>query len=177
MFAVHEVERGRVLIRNAEADFHWRQTGALEKFVVFAQQVDDFPSQHAGAPHAKHGFRLALEQGDDDGVAFEENFRRSVFCQELVDGIVEIQAEIGSGVHALFHERTGQARGVADVSLENYVMHNAIFGGLLVFGWQEFVQHVVHGRELANFVVADEVDAVETGVDGFEAAQIAVIAE
>ena len=56
-------------------------------------------------------------------------------------------------------------------------MNHTIPGGLLVFGRQELVEHAVERGEFADFVVVDQVDTVKAGSDGFQAAQIAVIAE
>ena len=56
-------------------------------------------------------------------------------------------------------------------------MHDSIFSRLLVFGRQELVEHAVEGGEFADFVVADQVDAVKSGAEGFQAAQVAVIAK
>ena len=55
-------------------------------------------------------------------------------------------------------------------------MKDAILGGLLIFRRQELVEHAVERGEFADFVVADQVDTVKTGADGFQSAQVTVIA-
>ena len=56
-------------------------------------------------------------------------------------------------------------------------MNHTILGRLLVFGRQELIEHAVEGGEFADLVVADQIDTVKAGGEGFETAQIAVIAE
>ena len=115
MFAIHEVQRRRILVGDAEADFHLGQAGAFQKFVVLAQQIHNLPRQDAGAADAEHGFAFALEQRHDDGIAFEKDFSGAVFREQLVYRVVEIEAEIRGGVHAFFHQGTGEARRIAHV--------------------------------------------------------------
>jgi hypothetical protein len=122
--------------------------------VVLAQQAHNFPRQHAGSAHAQHGFALALEQRHNDRIAFEKNFCGSIFRQQLVDPIVEVKAEIGSGVHAFFHQRPRQLRRVAHIGLQNHMMKHAILGGLLVLGRQEFVEHAVQAGEFSHLLIS-----------------------
>ncbi len=122
-------------------------------------------------------FAFALEQRHDDGIAFEEDFNGAELCQQLIDRIVKIQAEIGGGVHALFHERASETRRVSHVGFQDHVLRHAILGGLLVLGRQELVEHTVECGKLADFVVADQIDTVKAGGDSFQSAQVAVVAK
>ena len=61
MVAVHEIERGRVLIGDAEPQFHLWKSGALEKFVVAVDQAQNFPGEHAGATYGQLGLALTLK--------------------------------------------------------------------------------------------------------------------
>src|ERR1700722_16402546 len=54
-------------------------------------------------------------------------------------------------------------------------MNHSIFSWLLILWWQELVKHAIQRGELADFFVAHQVDAVETGGERFESAQVAVI--
>src|ERR1019366_4174782 len=174
--AIHQVERGGILVGDAQAEFHLGQTGTLQQLVVVAEQAQNLPGQNAGAADADHGFAFALQQGHDNGVAFEKDLGGAVFREQLIDRLIKIKAEIRGGVHSLCHERAGEAGRIAHVGLEDDVVKDTILGGFLVFGRQKLVEHAVQRGELADFVVADQVDAVKTGAEGFQAAQVAVIA-
>src|SRR5208337_3644192 len=175
VLAIHQVERRRILVGDAQANFHLGQAGAFQKFVVLAQQAHNLPRQDAGAADAEHGLALALEQRHDDGIAFEKDFGGAIFRQQLVYRIVEIKTEIRSGVHASFHQRASEARRIAHVGLQDRVANHTILGGLLVFRRQELVEHAIERGELADFVVADQIDTVKSGGEGIEPAQVAVI--
>jgi len=141
------------------------------------EQVDNLPCQHAGAADAEQVFAFAIKQRNNDGIAFEKDLGGSEFRQQLVDGIVKVQAEIGSGVHALFHERTRQARRIPYIGLEDDVMQHTILRGLLFLGRQELVEHAIERGKFANPAVGDQVDTVKPRADGLEAAQVTVITE
>src|SRR3979490_1183387 len=55
-------------------------------------------------------------------------------------------------------------------------MNDTVLRGFLILGRQELVEHPVEAGEFADFVVGNQVDAVQTAGDGFESAAIAVVA-
>ena len=63
-----------------------------------------------------------------------KTLRGAVLGQQLVDRIVEIQAEVGRRIHASLQQRPGQARGVADIGFENHVAQNFFFAGFCSSG-------------------------------------------
>src|SRR5215469_6794014 len=92
--AVHEVHRRRILIGNSNAQVQAGQPGRARALVVGGNDFDDFLRQHAGLSHTKHRLALTLEQRENDGIALNEYLARFILGQQLVDGVVEIQAEI-----------------------------------------------------------------------------------
>ncbi len=102
---------------------------------------------------------------------------RSVLAEQLVDWIVEIQAEVGCRVESFFHQGAGEAGGIADIGFEDHVAQDAYFLGLLglLLGQKKFVERAVHAGKFAQLVGGDKVHGIESGVQNFQAAEITVI--
>src|SRR5262249_10235729 len=97
----------------------------------------------------------------DDGIALDENFSRSVLGQQLVDWIVKIQAEIRGRIEAALKQRARQCGGLANIGLEDYVVYNFLFfSRALLFRQQKFVERVVDGRKFPKTIAAEDVDSV-----------------
>ena len=56
------------------------------------------------------------------------------------------------------------------------MVEDALLSRFLIFGRKELMQHAVQAGEFADFIVRDQVDAVETTGDGFEASTVAMVA-
>ena len=105
--AVGPIGRRGALKGDAEAEFQSGKIvdgGALVIGIADGQNLarkDAGLCHRAGVGAAAFGF----ENGEDDGVAFNENFFRGISVQELFHGFVEIQAEMRSRAQA--RERAG----------------------------------------------------------------------
>src|SRR5205814_2231604 len=111
----------------------------LRLLVIAPHDSDHLASHHAGSRDHEALLVLALEHGQDDRIALNEDFARAVLRQQLVYWLIEIQAEIRGGVQSPFEERSRQVSRISDVRLKNYVAAYFVFRWLLLFHQQEFV--------------------------------------
>src|SRR5271165_807180 len=98
-FAVGPVGGGAALEGYADAEFERGELGGGGAVVVRVADVEDLAGEDAGAGYGAGvgagGF--GLEDGQDDGVAFDEDFFGVVLVEEFFYGFVEIEAEVGGG--------------------------------------------------------------------------------
>src|SRR5712671_1746249 len=93
--AIHQKQWSGFLQRDAHAQFELRHSRTLHQFVVSAHDLNHLPRQHASPAYCKFGLTGALEDGENNRVALEKNFLRSILAEQLVDWIVKVQAEVG----------------------------------------------------------------------------------
>src|SRR5690242_10985102 len=145
LWAVHQVHRGRILVRNSDAQFQSGQALFLRLLVVSADDRDHLLGENASTRDSQPGFSFALKESKNHGVAFDENGRGSVLGQELIDRLVKIEAKVGSRVQPALEERAGERGGFANVCFENYMAKHLLFARFLFIGKQELVERVVDG--------------------------------
>ena len=109
--------------------------------------------------HGQPWFTVALQEGQNDGVAFQKDFDGSVLGQQLVHRIVEIQTEIRCRIQP----RSSSDRVSREESRTSalIITCRTIFSSPdLLIRQQELIQRAIHGRELPHFFVGDQIDAV-----------------
>src|SRR5207249_1993849 len=166
----------RSLEGDSDSQLQARQTGALKQLIVAAHNFNDLARQNASAAYRKTFVALALEQSKNNCVAFKKNLLRAILRQQLVHGIIKIQAEIGSRVHPPLEQRTSKPRRIAHIGFNNHMPQDLIFIELSLLRQHELIKSSVHGREIADFLIADQIYAIERAVQRFQPAQIPVIA-
>src|SRR5262249_28765007 len=98
------------------------------------------------------------------------------FGQQLVDGIVKIQAEVRRRIQAALEEGARERGRFADIRLQDDVVdHLLLFRRALLFGQEKFIQGVVDGRELSKTLAAETVDALCGRERGSHPPQVRVI--
>src|SRR5881397_3384276 len=167
---------GGILEGDSDSQLQTRQTGTLKQLIVAAHNFNDLARQNASAAYRKTFVALALEQSKNNCVAFKKNLLRDILRQQLVHGIIKIQAEIGSRVHPPLEQRTSKSRRIAHIGFNNHMPQDLIFIELSLLRQHELIKSSVHGREIADFLIADQIYAIERAVQRFQPAQIPVIA-
>ena len=62
-----------------------------------------------------------LQHCQNDRVSLDKNFCGAILRKQLVDRLIEVQAEVRRGVHIAGKQRAREPRRIADIGLQNNV--------------------------------------------------------